>query len=552
LFLFTLTATACCLLINISSFPLNFFCDEGLHLSEARSLLKTGTDVHGVRWPLFFRATGAYEFGFSVYLQLPFSLILGPTEQSVRIKTAVVCVMLSGVMALILRRARNIDAWSLVPLAIFCSPLFFIIARTGYQAPIAVLLYGIALSAFLAWRATQAEDRSKLLYVAALAALLSAYTYTAARGWVAVTALVLGLLDRRALWERRSEARGPTILFVLGCVPLVQFLLQAPDDFFERLSQLRKEAVTREPLTFMRIIGNVATALSPSFWFGESLQLGFAGGERYRLPGLPYLPRAFSLVALLGLLRLVRHRDRLVAACLVAMVCAGLVPAAFLEIKPLRCFPLWLAVIFLVVLGLGQLLLWAKSARRPGLLRAVVVAALLSLLLYQTHWANHRARDFVGHYGFGGVELGAREAGAWLQAHSSEYLRVYVTPRVFTKPVESLEAFFEDARQRVEVLTLSELCRADFESAFVPFDKMVLITRRPMSELPACGLRYSLQEAIFSPRGVPVLSIIRASLPLGSRPSAKPATTCMGTGPSRRSLGARCPTRGINDVPPVF
>lgn len=515
LFALELVVIACCLLFDISSFPLNFFCDEGLHLSEARSLLETGRDVHGVRWPLFFRATGAYEFGLSVYLQLLFSLVLGATEESVRIKTAVVCLVLSSALALVLRRVRGVIAWWAVPLVIFCSSLFFIMARTGYQAPIAVLLYGISICAFLVWRETRPEHLSKFLYLAAVSALLSAYTYTAARGWVVVSVMVIALLDRRALWSRRREATGPLVVFAIGCVPFVDFILNAPEDFFSRLSQLRGEAVRREPVILQRVLGNVVTALSPNFWFGESLQLGFAGGERYRLAGLPYIPRVFSLVALLGLLHVVRERHRGFAMCLFAMVCAGLVPPAFLEIKPLRCFPVWLALILLAVLGIGQLLSWIASAQKQarGAGRLSIVGLLLALLLYQTYWADYRAWQFVKNFGYGGVEIGAREAGAWLHAHKSEFRKAYVTPKVFVKPVEALEAFFVEARQRVQVLNLNDLCRADFESAFVPFEEMVLVTRKPLDELPSCGLRYSVQEALYSPRGLQVLSIIRVSKP---------------------------------------
>ena len=89
-------------LIIILAFGLRFWritnypalnADEAALGYNAYSLLETGLDEHGNRWPIHFQSFNDYKPGLFVYLFLPFVKILGLNEWSLRIPNAFIGVI---------------------------------------------------------------------------------------------------------------------------------------------------------------------------------------------------------------------------------------------------------------------------------------------------------------------------------------------------------------------------------------------------------------------------------------------------------------------------
>jgi 4-amino-4-deoxy-L-arabinose transferase-like glycosyltransferase len=76
---------ACIRGLKLGTVPAGFFCDEASFGVNAYSILKTGTDEFGTRYPLFFRSFGDYKEAIPTYSIVPFVYLFGLHEWSVRL-----------------------------------------------------------------------------------------------------------------------------------------------------------------------------------------------------------------------------------------------------------------------------------------------------------------------------------------------------------------------------------------------------------------------------------------------------------------------------------
>src|SRR5439155_2990578 len=176
---------------------------------NAYSLLRTGRDEYGVRWPLAFQSYGDYKRPVYVYAAIPSIAVFGPTATGVRLPSALAGALsvpaLYAVGALLLRD-RRVALIAAGFLAI--SPWAVLFSRAAREVSI-FLVSMLAVVAFLiaALRAPAAgAGRTKLglLYGgAAVAFLVAVYTYYS--GLIVAPLLVLTI----AVCYRRS----------VGCTP---------------------------------------------------------------------------------------------------------------------------------------------------------------------------------------------------------------------------------------------------------------------------------------------------------------------------------------------
>lgn len=492
---------AACLLFRLDSYPSWLFCDESLHTLEANSLLQTGKDLNNASWPLFLQAFGAYELGLSVYLQLPFTWLLGPTELSIRLRNICLTLVLALFLSLILRQIRGFSAWWLAPLVLFSSSLLFLHARTGFQAPLAVLLYGILVCSWLGWRQAEKGRGASLLSIAAISAVLLLYLYTAARGWVLFTILGFAALDRRALASRLHEARWATMAAALLFLPFAAFSIRYPDRVFLRASQLGRGVSSGQMDLVKRTLGNALIILRPEYWFGHSYQLAFGGAERHQIAGLAFMPLLLAPLVLVGLWCVCRGRSFLDLPHLLVIATASLLPAAIIEVNPLRCFPVWLSYQLLACIGLSALANAAASWGTAAAIafRTAAASVLAAIIATQTVWATSFAPALVDDWGFWGVQFGAKELGTWLHEHAVKEKKIIFLSLTFNRPESALAPFGPELYRKIVVFVPQVFCSPEAERKAGPLEETLLVSRLTPDKLPSCGITYSLRATIPSP-----------------------------------------------------
>lgn len=75
-------------LVKLGEYPGGFGQDEAVNLYDAWSLMTTGADHHGLRWPLNTEQFGDFPSALQAYITIPFVALFGPTEFAARFPCA--------------------------------------------------------------------------------------------------------------------------------------------------------------------------------------------------------------------------------------------------------------------------------------------------------------------------------------------------------------------------------------------------------------------------------------------------------------------------------
>ena len=195
-----------------------------MHAVDARALLDTGSDIHGKAWPVVFEGLGDYALSASVYAQIPFLLVFGDTESAVRLRS--VFFSLFGMLAACWwwkDRQGSQGAW--IPGVVFSlAPMWFLHSRTGFEYIQAASLYLI----FFILYSSALQKYPRLMTPAAVAAVACFYSYTPARGWIGLAAVLCTLPNLRFHLQHWKTSLIAGTLGVLLALPYILFHFSNP------------------------------------------------------------------------------------------------------------------------------------------------------------------------------------------------------------------------------------------------------------------------------------------------------------------------------------
>lgn len=115
-------------LYKLGDYPAGFGQDEAVVLYDAWSLLTTGTDHHGAKWPLNAREFGDFPSALPSFEIIPFVAFMGPTELAIRLPCAllnIAAIPLLGLLMVHLFRSRAAGLFAATLLAVSPWNLFF-------------------------------------------------------------------------------------------------------------------------------------------------------------------------------------------------------------------------------------------------------------------------------------------------------------------------------------------------------------------------------------------------------------------------------------------
>jgi 4-amino-4-deoxy-L-arabinose transferase-like glycosyltransferase len=180
--------------IALSSHPVGFTQDEAGIGYDAYSILKTGKDQWGVRFPLVLRSFGDFKMPLYSYLAIPSIALFGLNEFSVRLPSAVLgtlAVLTTFLMVNEYSKRENLALWSSLLLAI--SPWHLSLSRGAFEANLTVFFMSLGVYAFL-----KGLRFKKWMLLAAGAFGLNLFSYHSARLVTPLVVLLLVFLN----WNR--------------------------------------------------------------------------------------------------------------------------------------------------------------------------------------------------------------------------------------------------------------------------------------------------------------------------------------------------------------
>ncbi len=427
-------------LYQVPAVPPSLSWDEVSIGYNAYSILKTGRDEHGTRFPLAaFAAYGDYKPVVPIYLTVPSIAVFGLNEFAVRLPSivagALTVPVVYGIVSELLPGLHWVSLLSSFVLAV--SPWHVNLSRAGFEANIATFFISVGV-----WLVLRARTSPKLWVYCWLPFVLAINTFNSARYFSPI--LVIGLFI--FCW---GQIKKNIKIFVLGigiaCIfaaPLVPYLLS-------KEARLRFNEVNIFSDVKVVETANARTAADGNTWWANVLhnrRVGYAreyfvhffdnleprflfirgdGNPKFSIQDVGQLYLIEFPFLLLGIFGLFRFYPR-VASLLLFWLIASIIPAAVARETPhaLRIensLPTWHIFIAFGIYSLIQM-----SKRYKKLLIAVIsVLYLFSVSYYLHNYYGYYPVEYSGEW-----QYGYREAIRFVMPVKDTYKRVVMTDSI--------------------------------------------------------------------------------------------------------------------------
>lgn len=203
--------------VNLSVYPSGFNADEASFGYDAYSLLKTGKDQWGSKFPLVLKSFGDYKSPLYSYLAVPFVALLGLTEFAVRLPSVVVGVLavyMTYLLSLqILPKSKSFFALvSAFLLAV--SPWHIMLSRAAIEANLTTFFLPAGILFFL-----KGLKNPRLFIYSAIFFGLNLFTYHS--GKLLTPIIVIGL---KVLYRKDLKTIGLRNTVFAGAIFAIFFL----------------------------------------------------------------------------------------------------------------------------------------------------------------------------------------------------------------------------------------------------------------------------------------------------------------------------------------
>lgn len=386
-------------LYNLTSVPPSPSLDEVSIGYNAYSILKTGADEYGEKFPILLRAYDDWRPALYVYLVVPFIKLLDLNVLAVRLPSVMLSVLIVVATYFLVKelfpKHRVLPITTALLLAI--SPWHIYISRLGHEANAGLAFLVFATLLFL----------KKRFYLASIFFVLSFISYQAEKIVIPLVLVGLILLFRNELIARKKQVASAFLLGLLLLVPFVKATLtpnalirfeatsifNAQRERFERqaillATDIEEENVVgqvfhnRRVLAAQIVLEGYASHFNPTWLFANP------SGDRHKIPDLGLLYVWEVPLILLGLVVLVREKiDRRVKVLLFLWFFSAPVGAALTSDAPhaMRSYtflPTWQIFSALGLFSLFQMRQDVTNYRRALFVICAILIAGSVIYLY--------------------------------------------------------------------------------------------------------------------------------------------------------------------------
>jgi len=436
---------------KVTEIPPSLNWDEASIGYNAYSILKTGKDEWGKKFPVHFRSYGEYKLPAQIYASIPGIAIFGLNELGVRITPVVygtLTVLIVYFLASLLFKNKWVGLISAFLLAI--SPWHIQLTRASFESSFSVFWVTLGV-----WLLIKGFEKPRWWLFSVIPFVISIYTYNSARVFVPLFLSVLFLVYRKDVFKNLKVFTLCLLLFALSLIPLLNFwlsgeatarlkLVSIVDDsgFIQRINKARGSTNLPEPLprlihnkvTHFAFVsaGNYLSHFTPSFLF-----INGAGHKQHHVQNVGELYFWQAPFVLMGLYYLFRNkfRDRWL---LIAWILLSFVPVSVtVDSIPNALRTLIAVVPYQIVTAIGMYWFCLAVKNKSKILRSVTafVFAMLVAISFQKYLNNYYdiypklySRDW---------QYGYKQVVGYIKDHYGEYdlivfSRHYGEPHMFT------------------------------------------------------------------------------------------------------------------------
>ncbi len=405
---------------QIDKVPVSLFGDE-LDLGyQAYSILHTGADYYGNKWPLQFHSLAEYRTPLYLYSAVPTVALFGISPYGVRLPAVIFGVLGVWAIYLLVKELTEREDLALVSAAVLTfSPWHLQYSRAGFE--VTELLFFLIIGLYFFFKGLK---KGGWLWLSVISLILCPWIYSTAKLFVPILMVFLFLMWRKEIFRLPKKYLIYTIFAGLAIgLPLSYSVLKTPQRFdyisvFSdptiepqigtlrlRDAQMRGEKGTGlNPTVIDKFFENKFTyegktivehyfqALSANFFFSQGdpdpRQSPTGMGEFYKAEAIPMIA-GVSLFFIL-------NKDRRLKLLVVFWIIVGLLPAALTRDGGNHATRLILILppfVFLISYGLVEGFKQIKKNYRKFAILGYVVAFAFCLVMYLHNYYVHYPWD---------------------------------------------------------------------------------------------------------------------------------------------------------------
>lgn len=403
----------------LNKVPISLNWDEISMGYSAYSLLHTGSDEWGMKWPLFFRSYGEWKSPSYVYLMMPFIQLFGLNAWGVRLPSALAGIISVYLIYLIGKKlySDKVGLWSAFLLAV--TPWHLMLSRPAFEANLALTFLLTGLYFFI----------SNHYFFSAIFLGLGPHTYNSSKLTVPLIALyLLYSYRRRVSWKQiavfltvLAVFATPILYNMATGVSLKRFYQVGLTTELDKVNEFIAYRSTISPPSLARIIFNRYTyslyhATDNLLSYFDPAFLLANGGphNQYRIPQNGILFIAEFIFIVVGTIWLIKTKG--LSRLPLFLIIFGLLPAAITKgdhhvLRSLLTLPGW------IVLGAIGAVNITNSWRKP-LQYLLAAQAIFFVIAYFFWYPKVTASDW---------QYGYQQAIEYFNTHRDQYDQVVMT-----------------------------------------------------------------------------------------------------------------------------
>ncbi|MBU1200463.1 glycosyltransferase family 39 protein [Patescibacteria group bacterium] len=425
---------------QIQTNPPSLNWDEVSHGYNAYSILKTGADEWGARFPLIFKAFGDYKLPVYIYLTAIPVYFLGLTPIAVRLVSVLAGTLaIPAIYLLVVQLLNNKKIGLLAALLLAISPWHYFISRPALEANLA-----LTLIIFGFWALLKALENPKFYLLSSILLGLSLHTYNVARVFVPLLLLAFFYIYRPKIRLKATYLIPIAILGLSLSMVVYQVFSGVGTARYSKLAILSDSAVYQlgqarsnsplppvlaklrynRPLYFVTKVTNYYLSyFSPKFIYqsqGAQYQFSIPGKNLFTLP--------VTILALIGgvwLLLSPRHSG-LSRIFLFSWLLLSPVAAALTADPPQALRPNPLIPVIIIFASLGTYWIIDLFKKHRWAQKAVLVSIIFSCLVGYIRYLNSYHSTYPKTYSWS-WQYGYQQAIEYVEKNSQNYNNVIFT-----------------------------------------------------------------------------------------------------------------------------
>jgi len=397
---------------NLSSYPRSLSMDEVGFGYNGYSILKTGRDEFGLKFPLVFKNLGDYKLPVDVYLTTISIASFGVNEFAIRFPVALIGSLTPILFIFLIRELKfSWKASFLTGLWMSLLGWHIFLSRASFEAITALFFVILGTLLFILWTK---KNKSHYLAISVLSFSLSVWTYNAERLFVPIFFVLLLIIFKGSFKEIFQKPRKyilSLIIILVFIVPLIYLLISGNSV----TSRARDLWIGRDHTSWT---GQYLNYFDPVFWFWKGVKIT---PPDYPDVGLIYL--ADIPVFLLGIYFLAKSKNKILKSIVFAWFFLGPIPASFTrgDASPVRFLVSLPFFGFVMASGFEEIL---SLSKKRLIISIYLFLLLVNLIFFLSLYFNGFTKFYADLWHFG-----YKEATIYACQNHNKYNKIILTDK---------------------------------------------------------------------------------------------------------------------------